>query len=82
MKLPRDLSGVELARLLKRFGYEIVRQTGSHLRLLSTFRGSAHHITIPAHHDLKLGTLAAILSEVAEYLEMNRTELQQRLFED
>ena len=82
MKLPRDLSGLELARLLKRFGYEIVRQTGSHLRLLSTLRGTAHHITIPAHHDLKLGTLAAILSEVAEYLEMDRTELQQRLFND
>jgi len=31
MKLPRDLSGVELAKLLRRYGYEITRQTGSHI---------------------------------------------------
>jgi len=35
VRLPRDLSGCELATLLRRhFGYEVVRQTGSHLRLV------------------------------------------------
>lgn len=29
MRLPRDISGVSLARALKEFGYEISRQTGS-----------------------------------------------------
>jgi predicted RNA binding protein YcfA (HicA-like mRNA interferase family) len=29
-KMPRDISGRELANLLKRFGYETTRQTGSH----------------------------------------------------
>lgn len=33
MKLPRDLSGSELAKALGRVGYRIVRQSGSHLRL-------------------------------------------------
>ena len=33
MKLPRDISGVELAKALERLGYRITRQTGSHLRL-------------------------------------------------
>jgi len=33
MKIPRDLSGEELARLLIKFGYQVTRQTGSHLRL-------------------------------------------------
>lgn len=32
-KIPRDLSGKELAKLLSRFNYEITRQTGSHIRL-------------------------------------------------
>jgi predicted RNA binding protein YcfA (HicA-like mRNA interferase family) len=31
MKLPRDLSGNELAKKLSIFGYRITRQTGSHL---------------------------------------------------
>jgi hypothetical protein len=35
LKHPRDLSGEKLARLLRRFGYEITRQTGSYLRLTS-----------------------------------------------
>ncbi|MCD6349098.1 MAG: type II toxin-antitoxin system HicA family toxin [Candidatus Korarchaeota archaeon] len=33
MKLPRDLDGEELAKLLKKFGYRLVRRTGSHMRL-------------------------------------------------
>lgn len=33
MRLPRDLSGIELAKLLSQFGYYIDRQTGSHIRL-------------------------------------------------
>ena len=48
MKLPRDLSGAELAKLLRTAGYEITRQTGSHLRLTTEQRGE-HHITIPNH---------------------------------
>ena len=48
MKLPRDLSGAELAKALSRIGYRITRKTGSHLRLtLDT--PPQHHITIPAH---------------------------------
>jgi len=33
MKLPRNISGAELAGALKKLGYQITRQTGSHLRL-------------------------------------------------
>lgn len=80
MKLPRDTSGEELASLLRRYGYIITRQTGSHLRLTSTAKGKPHHITIPAHRALKVGTLGGILADVASYLEMERTLLLQELF--
>ena len=80
MKLPRDLSGVELARTLERIGYRVTRQTGSHLRL-STDSPSQHHITIPAHDPLKVGTLAAILADVAAHLKLDRGEFLRRLFE-
>jgi predicted RNA binding protein YcfA (HicA-like mRNA interferase family) len=33
MRLPRDLSGVDLAKLLQKLGYQITRQAGSHIRL-------------------------------------------------
>ncbi len=80
MKLPRDISGKQLAQLLGRFGYQITRQTGSHLRLTSKARGSEHHITIPAHGQLRVGTLNAILADVASYLEMDRRALLDELF--
>lgn len=82
MKLPRDLSGSEFAGLLRRYGYEVTRQAGSHLRLTSNIRGTQHHITVPAHKHLKLGTLVGILSEVSGYLRMSRSDLEQELFGD
>jgi predicted RNA binding protein YcfA (HicA-like mRNA interferase family) len=80
LKLPRDLSGDELASLLRRYGYETTRQTGSHLRLSSRFKGVEHHVTIPRHASLRVGTLAALLSEVARYLELDRERLARELF--
>jgi len=80
VKRPRDLSGDELARALKRFGYEVTRQSGSHMRLSSGFKGTQHHITIPAHAPLKVGTLSQILSDVAGYLELTRDQLAEKLF--
>ena len=80
MKLPRDLSGEELVRVLRRYGYETTRQSGSHLRLTSKIRGTEHHLTIPAHKTLKVGTLSTILADVATYLEMERSALAEKLF--
>lgn len=80
MKLPRDLGGRELAVLLQRYGYEVTRQTGSHLRL-TTLRGGEHHVTIPCHKPLRVGTLNAILRNVAEHLVMEREELLRSLLE-
>jgi len=60
LKLPRDLRGDALATLLRQYGFQVTRQTGSHLRLTSS--------------------LAAILADVAAYLEMDRQQLAEQLF--
>jgi predicted RNA binding protein YcfA (HicA-like mRNA interferase family) len=80
MKLPRDLDGEELSRLLSIYGYNITRQTGSHIRLSTSFHRTQHHITIPRHSPLKIGTLSNILKDISEYLEISREELTQKLF--
>ena len=51
MRLPRDISGIDLAKRLSQYGYRITRQTGSHIRLTTQINGE-HHITIPGHQDL------------------------------
>ena len=80
MKIPRDVSGDELAGLLVQYGYAVTRQTGSHMRLTSSSKGSEHHITIPRHTPLKIGTMNSILKDVASYLEIERSQLVNNLF--
>ncbi len=80
MKTPRDITGDELAAFLARYGYAITRQSGSHMRL-TTRRGGEHHVTIPRHDPLKLGTLNGILRDVAERIGMPREELVRMLAE-
>jgi predicted RNA binding protein YcfA (HicA-like mRNA interferase family) len=60
LKLSRDLSGRELVKALARLGYEVSHQTGRHIQL-TTLRNAEHHVTVPAHHPIKVGTLNAIL---------------------
>ena len=80
MKIPRDTGGEALASLLGKYGYTVTRQTGSHMRLTSTSRGSEHHITIPSHKPLRVGTVSSIVSEVADYLELEHQKLAEDLF--
>ena len=79
MRLPRDLSGKELAQALKTLGYQVTRQTGSHMRLTTQEHGE-HHITIPQHNPLRVGTLATVLADIAAHFELSRDELLDRLF--
>ena len=67
MKLPRNLDAQVLIRHLEReWSYEIVRQTGSHIRLRTT-EPSQHAVTIPNHTPLKPGTLASVLKDIATH---------------
>jgi len=81
-KIPRDISGRELAKLLaKKFGYRIEREIGSHIRLSSNHTGREHKVTIPDHDGIKIGTLNSILKDVSEYLSISKEELLKELFE-
>lgn len=79
MKLPRNVSGAQLIKALNRLGYEVTRQTGSHVRLECQFP-KLHHVTIPLHDPLRIGTLASILSEVARHHSLSKEEVILRLF--
>ena len=79
MRLPRNVTGLDLAKALVKLGYSVTRQTGSHLRLSTTQNGE-HHITIPAHDPLKVGTLAAILSDIEAHHKLTREKLLGILF--
>jgi len=79
MKLPRDLSSDDLIKKLSELGYEVSRQTGSHIRLTTSENGT-HQITIPAHNPVKIGTLNNILRDVALHFNLSKDELLKRRF--
>jgi len=78
MRLPRDLSGADLVKALRILGYEPTLQTGSHIRLTTRENGE-HHVTIPNHSPLRIGTLASVLDSVAKHFALSRQELILRL---
>ncbi len=79
-RLPRDITGDDLAKALARLGYEATRQTGSHVRL-TTQQDGEHHVTIPKHRPLRVGTLNSILTEVATHVDKTRDGLLAVLFD-
>jgi len=75
MKIPRDLSGREVAStLVKRLGYSIVHERGSHI-VLETDDPTHQRIAIPDHKNLRLGTLNAILKTVASHKQLKKGEI-------
>ena len=66
MKLPRDLSGDEVCRALKRLGFEFVRQTGSHRHYVK----NNFHPCVPMHRSLKPKTLQSILKQAGITVEV------------
>ncbi len=75
MRIPRDLDGSRLIRRLRKLGYEQTRQSGSHVRLTRTSDDGDHHVTVPLHSPLRVGTLNAILGDIAEHLGMSKDDL-------
>ena len=79
MRLPRDVSGADLVRALRAFGEEVTRQIGRHIRLTTQQRGE-HHVTIPNHGPLRVGTLAGILVDITMHFDLDRNEVADQLF--
>ena len=79
MRLPRDLSGQDLIKVLRKLGYQITRQTSSHVRL-TTHRQGEHHVTIPAHDFVRIGTLSGLLADLGRHHKLSRDQLISLLF--
>lgn len=67
-KLP-VVSGNELIRALAKFGYEAVRQKGSHVRLRHPTDIKKPPVTVPLHDEIAFGTLRRILRDAGDSVE-------------
>jgi predicted RNA binding protein YcfA (HicA-like mRNA interferase family) len=65
----RRLSGDEVIRILRTFGFEPVGQRGSHVKLRRTGpTGDRQTLHVPRHPELRQGTLRAIIRQAARYI--------------
>lgn len=75
MKIPRDLSGRDLAAALcRQWGYREVNRVGSHI-VLQTETPVHHRLAIPDHKTLRLGTLSGILRAVSTAQGVTRDQM-------
>jgi predicted RNA binding protein YcfA (HicA-like mRNA interferase family) len=78
-RIPKNITGKKLIKLLSVLGYEETRQVDSHVRL-TTFLGGTHNITIPLHDPIRIGTLSAILNDIAYHHKKSKQQIIEILF--
>ena len=61
IKIPQ-VSGREIVKALKKIGYEIDHQTGSHI-ILRHFLPPYKRVSVPDHKEIAKGTLKSILRQ-------------------
>jgi len=65
----RRLSGAELVRIFRTFGFTVHSQRGSHIKMRRTGpERVTETLTIPAHHEVKIGTLRAIFLQALRFI--------------
>jgi predicted RNA binding protein YcfA (HicA-like mRNA interferase family) len=69
-------SGEDVVKALRRIGYKVVRQRGSHLRMKDPTNPFHKSITVPLHKELKPGLLRKIITDTnlsaGEFIELVR----------
>ena len=79
-KLKR-LSGEDVIKIFASFGFGVLAQRGSHVKLRRLLPdGTRQTLTIPAHKELDTGTLRAIYRQALRYIP--DVELQPHFYND
>ena len=76
--MARNVSASKLQTSLRRLGYEVVRQKGSHVRITTQVNGE-HHEVIPQHNQIRTKTLSSILKSIARHHGVSVNELLNKL---
>jgi predicted RNA binding protein YcfA (HicA-like mRNA interferase family) len=75
MKIPRDLSGAQLVKVLCRdWQYRVVHQEGSHI-ILQTDTPTPQRLSVPNHNPLRVGTLNGIVRAMSVHKGVERQQL-------
>ncbi|MCH8987386.1 MAG: type II toxin-antitoxin system HicA family toxin [Chloroflexi bacterium] len=77
----RRLSGAEVIGILESFGFHVISQRGSHVKLRRTASGGENQtLTIPRHRQLDVGTIQAIVRQASRFV--SRESLRNSFYTD
>jgi predicted RNA binding protein YcfA (HicA-like mRNA interferase family) len=69
------LSGSEVIKIFKIFGFEIILQKGSHIKIRRNVNGQNQTLIIPNHKQLDTGTLRAIVKQSSRYIPIEELKI-------
>jgi predicted RNA binding protein YcfA (HicA-like mRNA interferase family) len=70
----RVLSGKDIIEICFRFGFSVISQKGSHIKLARIKSGLKETITVPNHRELDKGTTKAIHRQLSKYVDLELLE--------
>lgn len=76
----RVLSGREVLKILRGFGFQACSQRGGHLKLRRVIAGQTQTLTVPNHDEIDRGTLPAIYRQAGRFIP--ESELRAEFFTD
>lgn len=76
----RRLSGAQVIAVLAGFGFSVVGQKGSHIKLARIVDGKRQILTVPNHKEIDTGTIRAIYRQVSAYVA--ETELREHFYSE
>ncbi|MFZ1322615.1 MAG: type II toxin-antitoxin system HicA family toxin [Ignavibacteria bacterium] len=74
----KKLSGKEVISILNQFGFEVINQRGSHIKLRRIKDNFKQTLLIPNHKEIDTGTLRAIVRQAGKYI--SSEELQKHFY--
>lgn len=81
MPKPKVLHGQEVVRIFESFGFFVVDQRGSHIKLRRAAKDNTREtFTIPNHKELDRGTITSIFKQGARYI--SESELRAHFYSE
>ncbi|MBC6419495.1 MAG: type II toxin-antitoxin system HicA family toxin [Prochloron sp. SP5CPC1] len=64
----KRLSGLEVIKILEKFGFQVHSQRGSHIKMRRITEMGKETLTIPNHQQLNTGTCRGIFRQASQYI--------------
>ena len=79
MPKPKVLHGQEVVRIFESFGFFVVDQRGSHIKLRRGAKDNTREtLTIPNHKEIDIGTAREIFNQALDFV--SQVELQEHFY--